>query len=311
MLVATTEASVGSAWVRSSLLFERAIRGTLVERRGLAFDTRYAVAVSGRREPVGHLFLLLAGWVETDAGERFAAPVAFVAADDEFERRSKASRSFRTDGDRVDLVQLRIAREHLRIPIGLAHGMVELPAACGDAAAALLVRGASGDAAALADLLDALARAGVVTAELPRTVVDSEPERFRRLWGALRPLYQTYGATTSLKQIASSLGMSLRQVGRDAKELSAAFGVRGGYRDALLVLRLRTAVLLLAAADASVADVAKVVGYGSPIAMARAFRDARLPAPSAIQAELRSTDGSGAGASPTGSKSRTRSSAGG
>jgi len=81
--------------------------------------------------------------------------------------------------------------------------------------------------------------------------------------------------------------MSMRQVGRDAKELSAAFGIGGGYRDALLVLRLRTAVLMLSAPDAGVGEVAKLVGYGSPIAMARAFRDADLPAPSAIQADVR------------------------
>jgi hypothetical protein len=36
-----------------------------------------------------------------------------------------------------------------------------------------------------------------------------------------------------------------------------------------------------------VAEVAKLVGYGSPIAMARAFRDAKLPAPSTIQDALR------------------------
>jgi transcriptional regulator GlxA family with amidase domain len=119
------------------------------------------------------------------------------------------------------------------------------------------------------------------------TVTAEEPERFRRLWSAMQPLYATYGATTSLKQIASSLGMSMRQVGRDAKDLAAAFGIGGGYRDALLVLRLRVAVLLLSAPDATVADVAKLVGYGSAIAMARAFRDAKLPAPSVIQTALR------------------------
>jgi len=44
----------------------------------------------------------------------------------------------------------------------------------------------------------------------------------------------------------------------------------------------------LSGPDSSVADVASAVGYGSPIAMARAFRDARLPAPSAVQAAVRS-----------------------
>ena len=70
------------------------------------------------------------------------------------------------------------------------------------------------------------------------------------------------------------------------KELASTFGL-DGYRDALLLLRLRSAALMLSAPDATVVEVAKLVGYGSPIAMARAFRDAKLPAPSVVQAELR------------------------
>jgi AraC-like DNA-binding protein len=42
-------------------------------------------------------------------------------------------------------------------------------------------------------------------------------------------------------------------------------------------------VLLLSAPGGTVAEVAKAVGYGSPIALARAFRDAKLPAPSTVQ----------------------------
>jgi transcriptional regulator GlxA family with amidase domain len=139
---------------------------------------------------------------------------------------------------------------------------------------------------ALAPLLDALARAGVIDGAVSSTLCADEPERFRRLWGAIEPLYASYGAGTSLKQIASSLGMSMRQVGRDAKELATTFGVGGGYRDALLVLRLRVAALLLSAPGSTVGDVAKAVGYGGAIAMARAFRDAKLPPPSAVQAAL-------------------------
>ena len=134
-------------------------------------------------------------------------------------------------------------------------------------------------------LLDALAATGITKGSV--TIEPEEPERYRRLWEALKPLYQTYGGTASLKQLANSLEMSMRQVGRDAKELAATFGFGSGYRDALLVLRLRSAALLLSAPEGTVAEVATAVGYGSPIAMARAFRDAKLPAPSVVQAALR------------------------
>jgi len=291
VLVATTETELGGAAFRTSLLFERAIRGMLVERKNLAFDTKYAAAASGKPEPVGHVFLLLSGTLTTDRGERFAAPFGFVLGDDEWERRGKntGARTFRTEGARVDVTQLRIAKEHLKVPIGMSAGAVPMTQAAWDAALALLQRAPGGDVGALTSLLEALASAGVVSSALTTTIVGEEPERFRRLWDALRPLYQTYGATTSLKQLADALGMSMRQVGRDAKDISAAFGIGGGYRDALLMLRLRSAVLLLSAPNAGVAEVAKLVGYGSPIAMARAFRDANLPAPSVIQADMLGT----------------------
>jgi AraC-like DNA-binding protein len=271
----------------STLLFERAVRGTVIRRESLSFDTKYAAAASGKPEPVGHLFLMTAGRFVMDTGEVLDAPVAFVLADDEMERPTKQSRSFRNDGERVDVVQLRIAKEQLRAPIGIGHGPLTLSPSCWDATRALVEGARGGDAALLARVIDELAAAGVITSALAQTVIAEEPERFRRLWSALAPLYSTYGATTSLKQLASSLGMSMRQVGRDAKELANAFGIAGGYRDALLMLRLRVAALLLSAPEATVADVAKLVGYGSPIALARAFRDAKLPPPSAVQAAMR------------------------
>ena len=77
--------------------------------------------------------------------------------------------------------------------------------------------------------------------------------------------------------------VSTRSLWGDVKELATTFRLGAGYRDWLLVLRLRVAALLLSAPSATVSDVAECVGYGSPIALARAFRDAGLPSPSVIQ----------------------------
>jgi len=282
--VPTSASTVGAPGARAGPFVARAIRGTLVERRGLTFDTKYAAAASGKPEPVGHLFALLEGSLQLDDGTLCKPPFALMLADDEWERRGKHSRTFRTWGAKFDVVQLRFARDQLRVPIGIAHGAVTLSPACWDATRDLLARGPGGDATVLSAMLDTLASSGVIAPSVPKTVIEQEPERFRRLWDALRPLYQTHGATTSLKQLASSLGMSMRQVGRDAKELSTAFGIGGGYRDALLVLRLRTAVLMLSAPEAGVAGVAKLVAYGSPVATARPFRRAVRPGPGAIPA---------------------------
>jgi AraC-like DNA-binding protein len=280
VLVATSEVRIGSAGVRSALLLERAVRGTVVVRDGLAFDTRFAAAAAGKPEPVAHVFLLVEGRV-VHAGGVHAAPVAFVLADEEVERVGATSRTFRTDGDRVTVIQLRVDNKNLRVPIGLAQGPVAIRA--WDAARALVA--APTQASALAALLAALE-----PVLAPIAIALEEPERMRRFWGAIEPLYAQYGATMAIKQIASALGLSLRQIGRDAKELSSTFGLGDGYRDALLVLRLRMAALLLSAKDGTVAEVARLVGYGSPIAMARAFRDAKLPAPSVVAAALQTSE---------------------
>ena len=266
--------------MRSTLMLERAVRGAVVWRDQLAFDTRFAAAAAGRVEQVGHLFMVVEGRYAPSVGEATAAPIALMLGDDELERVGPKSRTFRTDGPRVVIVQLRFERHHLRVPIGLGTPPLALPPPVWDAG-----RAVAAEPARLGELLAALAAAGVITDNV--AVQPEEPERFRRMWEALHPLYTSYGGTASLKQLAHSLGMSMRQVGRDAKDLATTFGYGLGYRDALLVLRLRVAVLLLSAPAATVADVAAAVGYGSPIAMARAFRDAKLPPPSAVQAAVR------------------------
>ncbi len=300
MLVATAETRIGSAGVRSTLVLERAVRGMIFLRDRLAFDTRFAAAAAGPAERVGHLFVMLAGRLAC-RGASVAAPVAYVLADREIERPHAAATTFRTDGERVHVIQLRFAADALRVPIGIEAGPLALPAACWDAAAAFVA--APPTTAALVGLLEPLASAGVIAREVTASACDDEPERVRRLWATLEPLYTTFGGATSIKQIAASLGLSLRQVGRDAKEMARTFGFTAGYRDALLVLRLRIAVLLLSAPEVTVAEVARLAGYGSAIAMARAFRDAKLPSPTAVQDELGAGASTGAqrvdGATPT------------
>ncbi len=277
MLVATSEVRIGAGGVRSALLLERAVRGTVIVRDQLAFDTRFAAASAGKPERAGHVFLLVEGRLVHEGGAH-DAPVAFVMADEEIERVGPRTRTFRTDGPRVTVIQLRVDEKLLRAPVGLAHGPVAVTA--WEQARGLVAAPTS--PAALASLLRALE-----PLVAPIAIVEEEPERLRRLWAAIEPLYHEYGATMSIKQIASALGLSLRQVGRDAKELASTFGLGDGYRDAMIVLRLRMAALLLSAPGGTVAEVARLVGYGSAIAMARAFRDAKLPPPSTVQAALR------------------------
>jgi transcriptional regulator GlxA family with amidase domain len=67
-----------------------------------------------------------------------------------------------------------------------------------------------------------------------------------------------------------------------------SFGIPGTtWRDASHRLRVKCALLLLSAEDASVSEVAASAGYASAEALGRAFRDAGLDAPSRIQERLR------------------------
>jgi len=283
VLTATSEIRIGNAGMRSTVLFERSVRGTVVRRDKLAYDTRFAAAVAGKPENVGHVFLLVQGRYAPANGDAIHGPLAVVLGDAEIERLNEKSPTFRTDGDQIHVIHLRFEHDDLLAPIGMAAGMLPLPPSFWEVARRVM------DAPEqIGDLFDALAANGVTK---PAVRIHEEPERYRRLWDALRPLYETHGGTVSLKQLAASLDMSMRQVGRDAKDLAATFGFGGGFRDALLVLRLRVAVLLLSAPEATVAAVAAAVGYGSPIAMARAFRDAKLPSPSAVQAALKGEAG--------------------
>ncbi|HEX7699126.1 MAG TPA: AraC family transcriptional regulator [Kofleriaceae bacterium] len=281
MLTATSAIRIGNAGMHTTIIMERSVRGTIVRRDKLAYDTRFAPAVPGKPENVGHVYLVVNGRYAPTAGEPLHGPVGLILADDEIERRTAKSRSFRTDGDQIDVIHLRYEGEDIVAPIGMAAGALALPAAFWEIARAA-IEDPVGKIGAVFEALDAH------NITKPAIRIHEEPERFRRLWEALRPLYETYGGTVSLKQLAASLDMSMRQVGRDAKDLAATFGFGNGFRDALLVLRLRISVLLLSGPDSTVAEVATAVGYGSPIAMARAFRDAGLPAPSAVQAALRS-----------------------
>jgi transcriptional regulator GlxA family with amidase domain len=196
--------------------------------------------------------------------------------------------TFRSYGARCTIVETRIPAADLHRPIGLAHGPLALP---DDVWAAYRALENQRSEAAVHDLIATLGSADVLSRDLIASVVANEPERFLRLWAVMRPLYQNLATSASLKQIAALAGLSLRQLGRDLRDLTRTFGLFGtGFRDAMRVLRLRAAVLLLSAPEGTPSDVARTIGYGSLDAMGRAFRDASLPAPSIVQEAVRFRD---------------------
>lgn len=287
MLSAASTRVFGASTLETTVFLERRFRGHVVRRDRLLYDSAFAPRARAA-SPFVHVYASLSGTLAIAGAAPITGPQAYVLAESEFERVGPGTRTFRSYGAPGVIVELRVPAADVRRPIGLDHGPLELPPAAWDAYHAL--ERAPGEPA-LHRLIGALGAARVLSDDLTASVVPEEPERFVRLWTALRPLYEDLATSASLKQIAVLARLSLRQLGRDLGDLTRTFGLfGGGFRDAMRVLRLRAAVLLLSAPGGTPSDVARAVGYGSLDAMGRAFRDAQLPAPSVVQGAVRYHD---------------------
>jgi AraC-like DNA-binding protein len=287
VLSAESQLAFGGSTMRSTVFLERRMRVHMVKRDRLVFDTAYAPPAKTASGNV-HLFAQLSGTFQTGGAAAIAAPCAFVLAETEFDRVVRGALTFRSFGARCTIVEARVPAADLRRPIGLAHGPLAVPDHVWAAYHALEEERSE---AAVHRVIATLGAADVLSRDLTASVVAHEPERFLRLWAVMRPLYQDLATSASLKQIAALAGLSLRQLGRDLRDLTRTFALFGsGFRDAMRVLRLRAAVLLLSAPEGSPSDVARTIGYGSLDAMGRAFRDAHLPAPSVVQEAVRYRD---------------------
>ena len=284
MLSAHSTRHFGTSTLKTTIFLERRLRAHLVDRDRLVYDSAYAPPAKQSTHNV-HIYASLRGAMEMDGKPPATGPQAYVLAESEFDRVMPESPKFRSYGEPCLIVELRVPAVDLRRPIGMHHGPLVLPDAVWEAYHALE---ADPSEPALHGLIMQLGSAGILSPDLTTSVVAEEPERFTRLWKVMRPLYEDLATSTSLKQIATIAGLSLRQLGRDLGELTRTFGLFGaGFRDVMRVLRLRAAVLLLSAPDGTPSEVARAVGYGSLDAMGRAFRDARLPAPSVVQGAVR------------------------
>jgi AraC-like DNA-binding protein len=287
VLSATSYLEFGGSTLQSTAFLERSLRVHMVRRDRLVFDTAFAPPAPTPSACV-HLFAQLSGTFVPAGRAPVPGPCAFVLAETEFDRVVRGAMTFRSFGARCTIVEIRLPRADLRRPVGLTHGAIHLDDRVWDAYRALQAHPGE---PAVHHLLATLAATGVLGADLTASVVAEEPQRFVRVWAVMRPLYQDLATSASLKQIAALAGLSLRQLGRDLTDLTRTFGLFGaGFRDAMRILRLRAAVLLLSAPDGTPSDVARVVGYGSLDAMGRAFRDAQLPAPSLVHAAVRYRD---------------------
>src|SRR5262249_28093410 len=160
------------------------------------------------------------------------------------------------------VVEVVLPRHEVRRPMGLGAGPLPLAPETWSALD-VFAGAAAADAAietALEALLACLVNEQLLVGDVP--LVQGESEGVGRVWDAIAASFERMAASTTLQDLADLTGVSLAQIGRDLTDLFAAYPYMGPmYRDAARTVRLRLAVDLLSASDASVTDVAMAVGY--------------------------------------------------
>lgn len=272
--------------MRTCLILERRFRVHVIDRDRLVFDSR----VAARRTPDerwAYLYATVRGRFATSSSVKDGT-VAYLLTSSEFESPS-VDVTFRSWGAPALVVEVALPREGVARPVGLDQGPIVLGAATWAALTSL----AEGFAARrevnalVAPVLGELANDSLCPIDMVDSIVETEPPTVLRTWRAIADRIAVMAPSSALHEIATAAGISVAQAGRDVKHLLETFAYLGDtYRDTVLHLRLRIAAQLLTASGVSATEVATAVGYGSLAAMDRAFRDAKLPAPSVIASEL-------------------------
>ncbi len=310
MLIARGHTHVGRADLRWAVVFTPGLWCVTVERDGLVLDTRFVpAATDSRRAPVGVYLRPLGSFTVHGAppsgGARFEAPAAFVLSDEQLEG-SGGTRPFTfaasASGRPFAAIQIPLRPADVTVAPSLMPVPLDLDAPTWEAAAAVARLSPSDDAFRrdVDALVARLAARGLVDAAAAARARQGPSKAFSLLWQGLRPMIERFYLTPTLQEVGDATGVSLRQVDRYVQEFVTSFALVGeGWRPATRHLRIKLAVLLLSAADASVGEIALAVGYRSSDAMARAFRDAGLSAPATVQRQVRAASGSTPPPAPT------------
>jgi AraC-like DNA-binding protein len=285
---------VGKADLRWAVAFVPRLWCSAFVQRGLVVDTRLVAASEDAPRPAGCLYLVLKGTFVTHGRveERFDAPAAFVVSDDQLDG-SSGSRpfTFSAVGNPYAAVELHLEMRDMRVLPAATPPRLTLDERAWQAARELGRLAEIDDEAfqaAVERLLESLVALGHVAPAIAERMLEPTPKAFALLWRALRPMVERLYLTPTLKEVGEATGMSTRQVDRHVQDFVTSFAFVGeGWRPATRYLRLKFAAILLSAEGVSVAEVARVVGYRSSDAMSRAFRDAKMMAPTQIQEEAR------------------------
>lgn len=284
MLFARGDIAIGRALVRTAVALDQGMRVFAVERRNLIYDSRLVGKSASPRRSCELVLFLLEGEIDTSEGQHVRAP-ALVVTDD---RWYEGDGQFRATGRPYRAVEVRAHHRRacappappriLALPSGLA-------AAASDHARAALDSPATPLAEPARALVEALVAAGLI-ARCPSggRPLDAGAEV---LWRAIATAYGRGDVLPSLKWLAATSALSLRQTSRNVEALQRSVLLPGTrWRDALRVLRLKLASMFLSCPELHVGEIASALGYGRLEAMTNAFQRAGLPSPTRVRAAL-------------------------
>jgi AraC-like DNA-binding protein len=276
------------------LSLERQFWITAMCREGVVWDTR--ILPPWPTSSHERYYVLLEGRVELFGPTRVVLdrPCAFRATASVFEGyENRRPIGFRASGEPIRVLEL-------LLPSGGEPGGRPPEWSLVDAPSDLIARcdafelesRLSGCGPALArrrrELLERFVEIGWLSEEAVASIVEEEAPHIARTWGAFVPVFRDFTLSPALVDVAERAMLSVRQLDRNFGELFERFRIAGeSWRTAMHRFRLGMAVLLLSAEPATVAAVAKSVGYARPEAMTAAFRAAGMPAPSAIRELVR------------------------
>jgi AraC-like DNA-binding protein len=290
VLVARGKTTLHRAQMTWALGLSQRVWCLFVDRSGLALDTRYIPGSTTPDKRQLCLYLLLSGrFVHHEIGV-FEGPVAFVLTMSQLEgTNGKRASTFRSTGSPYIAIEMRLSDDHLIYP-WRPNEAIPLDAATWETFTRAADGAANDDGAyakSAGELVGRLASAGIVSSAVHESAAKEDGWAVQRLWRAIKPMAEGLQPASSLQEVSQGSGLSTRQTSRVIDDF-LSLGVWGlGWRQITLHGRLKIAILLLSAEDASVDEVARIVGYGSHNAMARAFRFAGLDSPSLIQQRLR------------------------
>jgi AraC-like DNA-binding protein len=294
MLVARGHLRIGRAEQRWSLCFAPRLWISIVQRSGLVLDTRFVAPATDEPPATTCLFLLQRGrWIFHDErGASLQSPSAFVITEEELEGgRGARPYTYAAVGDPYHAIEIHVGGGDLTRPAARAPAALDVPTSVWRSAEEVQQHAARDDASCrrvVGELLRGLGRAGLLRPRVVDHALQHDSRRHALLWAGVRPMIEKLYLTPTLQEVADRVGLSTRQVDRYVEGFVGAFGLVGErWRSSTLHLRLKLAVVLLSADEASVAEVAGAIGYSSSDAMARAFRDAGLPPPATVQRQVR------------------------